>query len=164
MKKMMSVAAVALLGSMSVDAAPGQARPVPEKLTTCSWESVARKWNVNPHVLYAIAKTESNLNPNAINKSNANGSEDVGMMQINSFWFKHLAERYGITRDDLFNPCISLEVGAYVLSQNMERHGNTWKAIGAYNAVTPWKQVRYANLIYGNLPTELRGERPREGN
>lgn len=139
-----------------------QPKPVlkPEKLADCSWESVARKWNVNPYVLYSIAKTESNLNPNAVNKANKNGSEDVGMMQINSWWFPRLKERYGITRQDLFNACTSLEVGAYVLSQNMERHGNSWKAIGAYNAVTPSKQIKYAEKIYRNLPPEVRGSAP----
>lgn len=116
----------------------------------CTWESVARKWQVNPHVLYAIAKTESNLNPRAVNRSNANGSEDIGMMQINSWWLPQLA-KLGITRADLFVPCVSLDVAGWILSQNMERHGNTWKAIGAYNAVTPSKQQIYAEKVFKNI-------------
>lgn len=121
--------------------------------TSCTWEGVAARWGVNPHILYAIAKTESNFNPRAINRANNNGSEDVGMMQINSFWFPILA-RKGISREDLFDACVSLDIGAWVLSQNMERHGNTWKAIGAYNAVTPSKQQVYADKVFRNLPSE----------
>lgn len=121
--------------------------------SSCTWEGVAARWGVNPHILYAIAKTESNLNPRAINRANNNGSEDVGMMQINSFWFPILA-RKGISREDLFDACVSLDVGAWILSQNMERHGNTWKAIGAYNAVTPSKQQVYADKVFRNLPQE----------
>lgn len=124
----------------------------------CTWESVARKWNVNPHVLYAIAKTESSLNPHAINRSNANGTEDIGLMQINSWWLPRLA-KMGVTRGDLFKPCVSLDVAGWILSQNMARHGNTWKAIGAYNAVTPSKQQRYAEKVFKNLSIAGNGSR-----
>lgn len=48
------------------------------------WHEVASWYGINVHLLYAIAKTESNLNPNAINKGNKNGSYDIGLMQINS--------------------------------------------------------------------------------
>lgn len=125
---------------------------------TCTWESVGRKWGVNPYILFSIAKTESGLNPRAVNKSNANGSEDVGMMQINSFWFPKLA-KFGIAREHLFDPCVSLDVAGWILSQNMERHGNTWKAIGAYNAVTPSKQQVYAEKVFRNLPHQANNAR-----
>ncbi|WP_341678714.1 lytic transglycosylase domain-containing protein [Niveibacterium sp. SC-1] len=68
---------------------------------TCTWESAGQKHGVSPYLLYAIAKTESSLNPRATNR-NGNGSEDVGLMQINSVWLPTLA-RYGITRADLFD-------------------------------------------------------------
>lgn len=119
----------------------------------CTWESVGRKWSVNPYMLYAIAKTESGLNPRAINRSNRNGSEDVGMMQINSFWLPKL-EKFGISRSHLFHPCVSLDVAGWILSQNMQRHGNTWTAVGAYNAASPEKRVAYARKVLKNLPPE----------
>lgn len=117
----------------------------------CTWETAARKWKVNPYMLYAIAKTESNLNPRAINRSNNNGSEDVGMMQINSFWYPKLA-KFGITREHLFDPCVSLDVAGWILSQNMQRHGNTWTAVGAYNAASSDKRIAYAKKVLKNLP------------
>lgn len=111
------------------------------------WESSGARYNVPPTLLYAIAKTESGLNPRAVNRANANGSVDVGLMQINSFWFPVLA-RYGISKEMLFDACTSIEVGAWILAQNFRTHGVNWKAVGAYNATTPSKQLDYAMKVY----------------
>jgi soluble lytic murein transglycosylase-like protein len=111
------------------------------------WESSGARYSVPPTLLYAIAKTESGLNPRAVNRANANRSVDVGLMQINSFWFPVLS-RYGISRDHLFDPCTSIEVGAWILAQNFKTHGVNWKAVGAYNAATPSKQLNYAMKVY----------------
>ena len=39
-------------------------------------------------------------------------------------------------------------VGAWILASNVRRFGPNWKAVGAYNAVTPSKQLVYASAIY----------------
>ncbi|MCK9987518.1 MAG: hypothetical protein AzoDbin1_03990 [Azoarcus sp.] len=149
-KLIYAVMAVSTLASAAASEPPA-ARSTGE--AACTWESVARKWKVNPYMLYAIAKTESNLNPRAINRANTNGSEDVGMMQINSFWFPKLA-KLGIKREHLFDPCVSLDVAGWILSQNMDRHGNTWTAVGAYNAASPDKRIAYAKKVLRNLPRQ----------
>ena len=130
--------------------APATVAPV-----VCTWESVGYKYNINPALLYAIAKTESGLRPNAINRSNTNGSYDIGMMQINSSWLPTLA-KHGITEKHLYDPCISLEVGAWVLANNMRKLGNSWNAVGAYNAASPDKRVKYASKVYSNIPFHYR--------
>jgi soluble lytic murein transglycosylase-like protein len=114
------------------------------------WDEAARTYKVNPYLLYAIAKTESNLTPGAINR-NKNGSYDVGLMQINSAWFPLLA-RYGISEAQLYPPCVSIYVGAWILAQNMQRLGNTWDAVGAYNAPHSGRRLPYALKVYRNLP------------
>lgn len=114
------------------------------------WEEAANKYGVNPHLLYAIAKTESSLNPKAINR-NRNGSYDVGLMQINSLWFPTL-RRYGISETQLFEPCISIQVGAWILAQNMRRLGNSWEAVGSYNSGDPARGLQYAMKVYKNIP------------
>jgi len=114
------------------------------------WEEAADRHRVNPYLLYAIAKTESNLNPLAINR-NKNGSYDVGLMQINSVWFPTLL-RHGISEAQLYQPCVSIHVGAWILAQNMQRLGNSWNAVGAYNAANPVLRERYAIKVYRNIP------------
>lgn len=101
---------------------------------------------VDPVLVRSIARHESGMNPYATHR-NANGSEDIGLMQINSFHLPRLG-RFGITRTALFDPCVNAYVGAWILRDNINRIGPTWKAVGAYNAASPDKQLRYANQIY----------------
>jgi soluble lytic murein transglycosylase-like protein len=117
------------------------------------WAETGNKYGINPYLLYAIAKTESGLNPSAVNR-NRNGSYDVGLMQINSSWFPTLL-KYGITEKQLYDPCVSIEVGAWILAQNMRHHGNSWNAVGAYNSNNPTRSRQYAMKIYNNLPPPL---------
>lgn len=116
------------------------------------WNEAAQRYGVNPQLLYAIAKTESGLDPRALNR-NPDGSYDIGLMQINSRWIPTL-RRYGISEARLFEPCTSIHVGAWILAQNMRRLGNTWNAVGAYNAKTPAQRLRYAIKVYRNIPPE----------
>ena len=115
----------------------------------CTWESAAARYSVNPLVLYAIASQESSLNPAAVHH-NADGSYDLGLTQINSIWFPHLS-KFGITPTHLMDPCINLNVGAYILALSIKKHGNTWQAIGAYHSNTPWRRDRYAQSIHRRL-------------
>ena len=119
----------------------------------CTWESVAAKYSVNPYMLFAIARTESGLRPNVVSAKNSNGTYDIGMMQINSSWLPML-RRHGISERLLMDSCTNLEVGAWILASNMRQHGNTWKAVGAYNAQSADKQVVYARKVLKNLPRE----------
>jgi soluble lytic murein transglycosylase-like protein len=104
---------------------------------------------VSPVLLRGIAQHESEMRPWAVNR-NTNGSEDIGLMQINTVHLPRLA-KYGITRQSLFDPCISAYVGAWILRENMDRYGPTWDAVGAYNAASPDKRLRYINRIYSTL-------------
>lgn len=113
------------------------------------WDEAAARYQVNSALLYAIAQTESGLDPLAIRR-NRNGSRDIGLMQINSAWLPTLAT-YGISERDLFHPCTSIHVGAWVLARNFHRLGHTWDAVGAYNAVSPGLRRAYAEKVRRNL-------------
>ena len=122
------------------------------------FEEAGERYNINPYLLYTIAKVESNLNPNAINK-NKNGTYDIGLMQINSKWLPVL-KRYGITEKDLYNPCQNVFVGAWVLAQCINKFGQTWKAIDCYNKGSKaknnskyvWKIYNEYNKLFAQKP------------
>ena len=104
---------------------------------------------VNPLVLRAVAWRESKGDATAINR-NANGSIDVGQLQINSIHFPDLA-RQGIPHRALTDPCVNIYVAAWLLKQKMVRYGNTWRAIGAYHSESPHERDAYARSIQAIL-------------
>lgn len=96
------------------------------------FEQHAERFALDAGLLRAVATVESGLQPRAVGR-NSNGSRDLGVMQINSGWLPTLA-RYGIREPDLLEPCTSIEVGAWILAGLIQRHGDSWEAVGAYNA------------------------------
>lgn len=111
------------------------------------FEEAGAKYGINPQILRAIAKVESNFNPAAINK-NSNGSYDVGLMQINSIWAPTLGKERWKTLGDA---CSNTKTGAWILSMCMNKYGYTWKAIGCYNSQTPDKRDRYSKMVFDQL-------------
>lgn len=109
------------------------------------WDDAATRYQVSSALLYAIARTESGLNPLAVGR-NRDGSRDIGLMQINSTWFPALAS-HGIKERDLFEPCTNIHVGAWILAGNVSRLGYTWEAVGAYNAASPALRRSYIEKV-----------------
>lgn len=119
------------------------------------FEEAGKEHGINPVLLESIARTESNLNPKAMNK-NQNGSIDIGLMQINSFWIKTLGLDSGKLISD---PCYNTMIGAKVLKQCIDRYGYTWEAVGCYNATSTPKRVRYSWKIFNRLKSEARSQK-----
>lgn len=71
-------------------------------------------------------------------------------MQINSSWLPKLS-RVGVKQSDLLDPCTNIQIGAWILSDNIKRYGFGLKAIGAYNAVSNDKQQIYAQKVMKNM-------------
>ena len=88
---------------------------------------------VPEELLRAIAKVESGaLNAATAENKNKDGTRDIGRMQINTGWLGALT-KFGITEDSLRNECTSIQVGAWIMAHNVNRHGLSWDAVGAYN-------------------------------
>lgn len=124
-------------------------------LSAC-FDEASRRYRIHPDLLRAISKVESNGNVSAVNR-NRNGSRDIGHMQINSAWLPTL-KQYGINEQSLFDPCINTYVGAWVLANNFKDLGYNWVAIGAYNAKSKDKRIRYARKVATALD-RIRGGR-----
>lgn len=91
---------------------------------------------IDPLLLKAIAKVESDFKPSAISiNKGLNPTRDIGLMQINSWWLPVLKE-FAINENDLLDACTSIYVGAWILKDSINRYGNNWRAVGAYNAGT----------------------------
>lgn len=97
------------------------------------WAAAAYRYQLPVDLLYAIGQVESDHRTSAVGH-NPDGSRDLGVMQINTQWLPVLAN-YGITEHDLLtDPCKNIQVGAWILAQEVARTGYTWYSIGAYNA------------------------------
>lgn len=106
------------------------------------FQEAGQRYGVSPWLLWAIAKAESDFDPDARN-SNPNGTTDVGLMQVNSLW----ATRLGETWNQLGDPCTNVMTGAWILRQCLQEFGNTWQAVGCYHSRTPERNKRYAARI-----------------
>jgi soluble lytic murein transglycosylase-like protein len=116
------------------------------------WSRAAQRYGVDAWLLYSIAEQESSLNPRAFHRNN-DGTYDIGEMQINSSLLPAL-RRYGIRADDLWEPCLNIHVGAWVLADCSRANGLSWESVGAYNAGgrrtkrAEIQRARYARNIY----------------
>lgn len=134
------------------------------------FDFASKKYQVSCELLLAIAKTESNFSPFAVNiqgkgyfpKSKeealtlakhalqAGKSFDVGLMQINVWWLK----RYNISLETALDPQNNIILGAFVLKNEINRYGLNWKAIASYHtpiAKNPERAQKYAHMILQNL-------------
>ena len=125
--------------------------------THACWDAAAARYGVSSELLFAIARTESALDPQAVGH-NQDGTHDIGLMQINSAWLPTLAA-HGIGEQDLLEPCTNIQVGAWILAGNVQRLGYTWDAVGAYHATNPSLRRAYAARISRQLAT-LRNASP----
>ncbi|MHB0992222.1 MAG: lytic transglycosylase domain-containing protein [Burkholderiales bacterium] len=122
---------------------------IPNLVHADCWDDAEARYSVSKYLLLAIAQYESGLDPDRVNR-NRNGSYDIGLMQINSAWLPAL-KPFGIGAAELKNPCVNLNVGAWILGKNFLVYGKNWRAVGAYNAKTEWKRASYAHQIAHKL-------------
>jgi soluble lytic murein transglycosylase-like protein len=111
------------------------------------FDDAGKEYGINPALLESIARVESNFNPNAMN-TNANGTSDIGLMQINSWWLKSIKVR---AQDLLDDACLNTMTGASILRQCIDRYRYTWEAVGCYNAMSTSKKVGYAWKVFNQL-------------
>ncbi|HCQ0223206.1 TPA: lytic transglycosylase domain-containing protein [Escherichia coli] len=134
----------------------------------CFKEAGAR-YQIDPRLLMAIAQQESGMNPTIINtnrnKSGKAVSYDYGVMQVNS---NHIPKLIGMgiikSKDDLLNnPCLNVQIGAWILATHLQKCGVNWSCLGSYNAgfsdnnEQETKRLNYARKIYRRYNIQLAG-------
>lgn len=104
------------------------------------FDAAGARYRIDPHLLRAIAEQESALEARAINvnrdKKGKILSHDYGVMQINSTHIPSLV-RMGVltSKDDLLkNPCLNIQIGAWILAKHLQICGVNWPCLGSYNA------------------------------
>ncbi len=109
-------------------------------------EQAASIYNVDPNLIYAVIKQESNFNKNAVS-----GAGAKGLMQIMDPTSKQMAKRIDSIDDknyDVFEPYTNIHIGTKYLSYLIKYFdGNYYLAIIAYNAgmgrVDTWLDAEY---------------------
>ena len=109
-------------------------------------EQAASIYNIDPNLIYAVIKQESNFIKNAVSYSNAKG-----LMQIMDPTSKQMARKIDTIDDknyDVFDPYTNIHMGVKYLSYLIKYFdGNYYLAIIAYNAgmgrVDTWLEAEY---------------------
>lgn len=115
-------------------------------------EPIAKESQVNPDLVTAVIREESNYDPAAVSPVGA-----LGLMQLMPTTAQWVAKRINlesVSRDQLHSPSINIRLGAHYLAFLLDRFaGEPISAVAAYNAgpdaVTRWKAI---------VPTEDRDE------
>lgn len=109
-------------------------------------EQAASIYNVDPNLIYAVIKQESNFNKDAVSSAGAKG-----LMQIIDPTSKQMARKIDTIDDknyDVFDPYTNIHIGTKYLSYLIKYFdGNYYLAIIAYNAgmgrVDIWLEAEY---------------------
>lgn len=124
------------------------ASPIKREVSKAYIKEVARKkaekYGVPLNIVLAIIEQESGFNPKAYNR-NRDGSEDIGLMQINYKHNKRLMKEYGVNSpEELYDVELNVELGVRILFENYKRFGSWELAIKAYNGIRSdnWEYVK----------------------
>lgn len=111
----------------------------------------AQNYNVPPAVMLGIMHVEGGRVGQAVGP-NTNGTYDLGPMQINTMWVKDLSRYWKVHYNTAFtmikdDPCINVNVAAWILRQRLNESGNLTLAIAHYHSKTPKFGYVYARKV-----------------
>lgn len=115
----------------------------------------AQTYNVPPAVMLGIMHVEGGRVGQAVGP-NANGTYDLGPMQINTLWVKDLSRYWKVHYNVAFkmikdDPCVNANVAAWILRQRLNESGNLTLAIAHYHSKTPRFGYVYARKVIGAM-------------
>ncbi|EER0880466.1 lytic transglycosylase domain-containing protein [Escherichia coli] len=109
--------------------------------------------DVSPKLLISVIAVEGGVS--GVASINKNGTEDLGIMQINTgTWLKLVSDSffngnnekaYMKLRDD---GCFNIYVGAWILGRAIRMEGgDIWQGVGRYHSVTYRHKQKYIRLV-----------------
>jgi len=134
------------------------------------FERAGETWEIPTALIKAVAQTESNLHPWAVNIAGRSyypetreealtlirsamarkKSFDIGIMQLNNWWLKRLK----LTPEQVLDPEPNILMGGWILAQELNRYGYHWKAVGSYHTPVdknPGRARQYASKVFSNF-------------
>ena len=112
---------------------------------------VAQLYALPPRVLPSIQAVEGGA-PGTVSR-NANGSEDLGVMQVNSLWIGPLSRYAGLDAATvrarlIVRPCFNIAAAGAILRLYLdEAGGDLMRAVGDYHSHTPPLHAAYAAKV-----------------
>lgn len=87
---------------------------------------------------------------------NSNGSDDLGPLQVNSYWVPKLAvltrRPEGQVRAWLINdPCFNVQAARWIFLTGLTLTRDYWRAVGVYHSPTAWRQRGYIDSVATKL-------------
>lgn len=95
-------------------------------------EQISARHNLEPALVLAVIKAESNFNPEAYSHANA-----MGLMQITTDTFYFITQKGDFPERDisvLYEPSANIELGSWFLNYLLNEFVETETALAAYNA------------------------------
>jgi hypothetical protein len=94
---------------------------------------------------------------------NANGTHDLGPLQINSWWVPRIARLLGRSPREVhhwlrYDPCFNAQAARWIFLSGLAATGDYWKAVGIYHSPTEWRQRHYALKVAAHMQARFGSE------
>jgi soluble lytic murein transglycosylase-like protein len=112
---------------------------------------VAHLYALPPRVLPSIQHVEGG--DAGVIRPDANGTEDLGVMQVNTIWLHPLAVYSGFPESVVYrrlveDPCFNIAASGAILRTYLnEAHGDLMKAVGYYHSHTAVLSEEYVQQV-----------------
>jgi soluble lytic murein transglycosylase-like protein len=119
-------------------------------LAIASQESGMRPWAMNiagRSILHATKEEAISISQAALRTGL---SFDIGVMQINAWWIR----RYNLPLEVVLDPRGNVQLGVWILAQEIKRHGLNWRAVASYHTQlerNPERGRAYAAIVLRRL-------------
>lgn len=102
------------------------------KLHNDSVTKYSEEYNIDENFVYAIIKTESNFNTEALSEVGARGLMQI--MEDAFEWSKLKISDSDVTYDDMFNAELNIKYGCFMLGYYYEKYGSYELTAAAYHS------------------------------